>query len=359
MTVRVNKSSFNIREKLSELGRKFGLKGSELAAAETVQEARDLISAGRKNKVINGDFKVWQRGTSGSSGSGGSRIYHSADRWFKFNNADSTSQLDLSSENIGGITGRYRYGMRVSGTQSSRILGQCIEGPLPAGDYVFSAWVRFSEIPINFYMTHNSTALTGENNFAGWYGGSGTAISYTKPDNVNEVSKTGVWYHVYKRFTAVSPHLGLGIAFQPVFAASTTATMDITGVQVELGKNATDFENRSYGEELALCQRYYEKHEWTASQYIGASIQHGTTSSTSSRFIFPYLTRKRTTDPSFTATGTYLGYPPNESVTLTSGEDNDTAVRVNVSRTTSYAGGTGILILSSGAGNYFEIEDEL
>ena len=49
MTVRVNKSSFNIREKLSELGRKFGLKGSELAAAETVQEARDLVSAGRKN----------------------------------------------------------------------------------------------------------------------------------------------------------------------------------------------------------------------------------------------------------------------------------------------------------------------
>ena len=54
MTVRVNKSSFNIREKLSELGRKFGLKGSELAAAETVQEARELVSAGRKNKVING-----------------------------------------------------------------------------------------------------------------------------------------------------------------------------------------------------------------------------------------------------------------------------------------------------------------
>ena len=49
MTVRVNKSSFNIREKLSELGRKFGLKGSELVAAETVQEARDLVSAGRRN----------------------------------------------------------------------------------------------------------------------------------------------------------------------------------------------------------------------------------------------------------------------------------------------------------------------
>ena len=54
MTIRVNKQPFNIREKLSELGRKFGLKGSELAAAETVQDARNIISAGRKNLIING-----------------------------------------------------------------------------------------------------------------------------------------------------------------------------------------------------------------------------------------------------------------------------------------------------------------
>jgi len=257
MTVRVNKGSFNIREKLTELGRRFGLKGSELAAAETVQDARDLISAGRKNYIINGDFKVWQRGTSGGAGNG-NRTYSSADRWFNFNAADSTSRVDLSSETIGGVTGRFRYGLAITGTQNSRILGQCIEGPLPAGDYVFSAWVKFTgEVPSAFYMTHNSSALTGENNFAGWYGGAGTSVSYTKPNNYEEVSQTGVWYKVYKRFTAVSPHLGLGIAFQPLFTASTTATMTVTGVQLEVGKNATDFEYRTYGEELALCQRYY------------------------------------------------------------------------------------------------------
>ena len=33
----------------------------------------------------------------------------------------------------------------------------------------------------------------------------------------------------------------------------------LTGVQVEVGENASDFEHRSFGEELALCQRYYEK----------------------------------------------------------------------------------------------------
>ena len=78
MTVRVNKSSFNIREKLSELGRKFGLKGSELAAAETVQEARDIVSAGRKNLVINGDMRVAQRATSQASVN--SSGYYTVDR---------------------------------------------------------------------------------------------------------------------------------------------------------------------------------------------------------------------------------------------------------------------------------------
>ena len=36
-------------------------------------------------------------------------------------------------------------------------------------------------------------------------------------------------------------------------------TWQITGVQLEVGDTATPFEHRSYGEELALCQRYYEK----------------------------------------------------------------------------------------------------
>ena len=33
----------------------------------------------------------------------------------------------------------------------------------------------------------------------------------------------------------------------------------MTGLQLEIGKNATDFEYRPYGEELALCQRYFYK----------------------------------------------------------------------------------------------------
>ena len=64
MAVRANKPAFNIREKLKELTHSIGLKGRELMSAATVQEARDLVSAGRKNLIINGDMRIAQRGTS-------------------------------------------------------------------------------------------------------------------------------------------------------------------------------------------------------------------------------------------------------------------------------------------------------
>ena len=39
------------------------------------------------------------------------------------------------------------------------------------------------------------------------------------------------------------------------------ATLEITGVQLEVGDTATDFEHRSFAQELALCQRYYYRYQ--------------------------------------------------------------------------------------------------
>tara|TARA_A100001011_G_scaffold383241_1_gene454171 strand:- start:98 stop:1237 length:1140 start_codon:yes stop_codon:yes gene_type:complete len=53
-----------------------------------------------------------------------------------------------------------------------------------------------------------------------------------------------------------------GRASTSTWYTTNDATLEITGLQLEVGSVATDFEHRSFGQELALCQRYY--YRWTA-----------------------------------------------------------------------------------------------
>ena len=76
-------------------------------------------------------------------------------------------------------------------------------------------------------------------------------------------------------------------------ANNTANYWQITGVQLEVGDTATPFEHRSYGQELALCQRYYWK--FTATKSLGNMRK----SDTESRIILPYPVMMRA-DPTLT-----------------------------------------------------------
>ena len=296
MTVRVNKPSFNIREKLSELGRKFGLKGSELAAAETVQEARDLVSAGRKNLIINGDMRLAQRATSATASND---TYNTVDRfntWIDYSSG--THLMSQESDAPPGFSKSVKYTSSATGANyhifqqniEANNLGHINAGTNDALPLTMSFWVKS-----NRPSTYNFEII----NDAGSYH---IVKQYT-------IKQSGVWehkvihippqtvggamtvdntsgYYLYWWLGSNSNYNGTALTDNWVTYSTPrrneggNATLDsgeywmITGIQLEVGSNATEFEHRSYGEELALCQRYYCK-SYKPYQSPGAGTSDG------------------------------------------------------------------------------------
>ena len=124
MAVRITKPAVNFREKLAELERPIGLKGSELMKAETVQSARDLVSAGRKNLVINGNLSVWQRGTSATLNSSTSQTVKVADRWSHYHLTDGSVTEDQSTDVPNGQGFYYSLKHTVATADTSIASGQ-------------------------------------------------------------------------------------------------------------------------------------------------------------------------------------------------------------------------------------------
>ena len=286
MTVRVNKPAFNIREKLSELERPIGVKGNELMGAETAQEAREIVSAGRKNLVINGDMSIAQRGTSFTAASSGA---YGADRWMY--EKSSNAVVTISRRTAWNNGPYWAHSIKVetttarSSTAASNFqqflykieandFGRFRFGTAQAKPFTFSFWVKSNktgDFPASF-QNHNGTRV-----FPVKYT-INQADTWEKKVVVVPGDTTGSW-NLYDttigiRFTLM---WSMGSNFtdgtEGAWAATTSyadlttcagdqmdvvgATLEFAHVQLEVGRNATEFEHRSHGEELALCQRYY------------------------------------------------------------------------------------------------------
>ena len=320
MTVRVNKSSFNIREKLSELERPIGLKGSELMRAETAQEARNFVSAGRKNLIINGDMRIDQR-SAGASTTPSITSFTSVDRWKAV--ISPVSKFSMQRKTDGTVPGLPYY-LRlttVSATASPvyELVWQPIEaldmfdqtafGYSGAKDLSLSFWVR-SSIPGPF---SGSLENQGQNYAYVWEVNIDNANTWEYKTvnipglNIGSWNPTSTSAAAYLMFSLGTSYQGvadgkwansqqLGSTTEVKRIAISGATLDLTGVQLEVGKNATEFEHRSYGEELALCHRYYWKTDANPNSYLPQ-----TNSDDRTRLSFAFPTEMRIA-PTVTAT---------------------------------------------------------
>jgi hypothetical protein len=244
-----------------------------------------------KNLIINGAMQVAQRGSAETTTSG----YATLDRWLATHGGSGTmgqSQQTLSSGSP--YDEGFRYFMRLKNNSvvtsfdnSSRTLAQYIEAQNVAGSgwnytstssYVtLSFWVR-SSVAQNFYgfvRSHDGTSQSYPFETGSLTADTWTKITKTIPgdadvaiDNNNGVGiELSISAYLPTANTDPSVTLDAWMTrdssqrtpdFTQTWASTANATFDITGVQLEVGSVATPFEHRSYGQELSLCQRYYE-----------------------------------------------------------------------------------------------------
>ena len=299
MAVRASKPAFNIREKLKELTHSIGLKGRELMRAATVQDARDLVSAGRKNIIINGGMAVAQRGTSIAVAA--NTTYYTCDRFAFFQGINLTdSTVTGTQQTVTDLPGHTKS-FRVTNVGNSAITSTSdgwIKYNVEDKDFDQVNWLNSSNksVTLSFWAKSNRTGQFSVTLNAGTFSTAKNIKTYTL-DSADTWKKIEVtypspvaWGHsgstgarIYwpmatgSTYYNTTPDAGwiyssnhFGTVGDTQIHGDDGAYFEITGVQLEIGKNATDFEYRSYGEELALCQRYYQNsYNQALGQYPG------------------------------------------------------------------------------------------
>ena len=236
-------------------------------------------ASGRKNLLINGGFDVAQRGTSFT----GTQIY-TLDRWY-MDESGSTTTLTQETHTLGqtDVPDNPKYYLKMNtttGANNCRI-EQNIEGVHHAAGQsaTLSFWAKgVNPAGGNYNINMNQLFGTG--------GSPSTETSVS----LGTFTVTSSW--VKKSFTVTlasisgktlgttlgTDHLKLQILQPDGDGGSAAWNLNISNIQFELGSVATDFEHRSYGEELALCQRYCHVFQNGSTEaHLGVGAQYNVT----------------------------------------------------------------------------------
>ena len=237
----------------------------------TTRETADIAGVVGKNAIINGNFDIWQRALSQTATG-----YGSADRWFNIING-STQVVSRQAFALGqtDVPNNPKYYSRtvvtsVAGVSNYAIKIQKIEGveTFAGTTATLSFWAK-ADASKNIAVEFAQSFGTGGTNpapSANVLGIGVTTVALTTSwvkhtvsvaipsisgktlgTNGNDYFQLLLWMDAGSTHNARTNSLG-----------QQSGTFEFSQVQIEAGSVATEFEPRSVGQELALCERYYE-----------------------------------------------------------------------------------------------------
>jgi hypothetical protein len=242
--------------------------------------------AGARNLIINGAMQVWQRGTTIDTITSGNYF---CDRWrIAHSGTDGNIDVDRSTDVPSGQGFAYSQKISMDASEASldaadqvniaqrfegQDLQQLAKGTSSAKSLTLSFWVKSSvasTYSINLYDSDNTRVIsasyivsatnTWEKKTVTFAGDTTGALDN---DNARSLDLT-FWLDAGTDWTGGTFGTSWAANVNNTRVYDTTGWLEstspefyITGVQLELGE-ATPFEHRSYGDELARCQRYYQ-----------------------------------------------------------------------------------------------------
>jgi len=215
--------------------------GSTMTGNLTVPSLNSGPLAGFRNAIINGDFRIWQRGETG--GTNTSPQYVSADRWKLSNSSAGTSLNARSASPVG-------FG-RSTGIINGATIQQKIE-----------SWTDFAANSIwTISFIADGAGLTARivNDDGGFDSGQ---LALTQGEAVSARAGTDAWHRYHASYTLPANATGTNFPYVALEITNPTGgQIALVGIQLEPGPVATPFERRPLSAELALCQRYFYKYD--------------------------------------------------------------------------------------------------
>ncbi len=221
--------------------------------------AYDDGALSNRNLIINGAMQVAQRGVSFSHT--GAHSTYTVDRWLHVTNGTSSTTAQtwttINSEKVIALTS-------TSTSSTYNVLLQRLEGlrSLQGKEVTLSAYVKGAAGTFAQYMEFRDSG--------------GNVVSFVNTNlNITTAWQKFTWTVTVPTDASFDNDSSW---FNVSFYGG--ASLDIAQVQLEVGDTATPFEHRSYGDELARCQRYFQR--FSLGQYNPVGIGTKATGNTSS-----------------------------------------------------------------------------